>query len=104
VVRARAEESRGSVEVDVVTARAVAPLGRLAGWGLPLCRSGGMLLAMKGASAARELADAEATLTRLGVVRWRIVEVGDDVVDPPATVVQIVAGEMPGPLGTGRRR
>ena len=37
---------------DVVTARAVAPLARLARWGLPLCRPGGMLLAMKGKSAA----------------------------------------------------
>ena len=104
VVRARAEESRGSVEVDVVTARAVAPLGRLAGWGLPLCRSGGMLLAMKGASAERELADAEGTLTRLGLVRWRIVELGDDVVDPPATVVQLFAGERNRPARAGRRR
>jgi len=93
VVRARAEESRGSIQVDVVTARAVAPLARLARWGLPLCRPGGMLLAMKGKSAAGELAEAESTLARLGAVRWRILELGGDVVQPPATVVRIVAGD-----------
>ena len=93
VVRARAEESRGSIQVDVVTARAVAPLARLARWGLPLCRPGGMLLAMKGKSAASELGQAASTLTRLGAARWRILELGADVVQPPATVVQIVAGD-----------
>ena len=39
----------------MVTARAVAPLARLAGWGLPLLRPGGLLLAVKGASAAAEV-------------------------------------------------
>ena len=39
VVRGRAEEMVGKLPpVDVVTARAVAPLERLAGWGLPLLR------------------------------------------------------------------
>ena len=43
VVRGRAEE-RPSAELggaDVVTARAVAPLDKLAGWCLPLLRPGG---------------------------------------------------------------
>ena len=48
VVRARAEELRGRVAFDVVVARAVAPLDRLARWGLPLCMPGGELLAIKG--------------------------------------------------------
>jgi 16S rRNA (guanine527-N7)-methyltransferase len=52
-----------------------------------------MLLAMKGKSAASELAEAQSTLTRLGAARWRILELGADVVQPPATVVQIVAGD-----------
>jgi len=52
-----------------------------------------MLLAMKGKSAAGELAEAESTLARLGAVRWRILELGGDVVQPPATVVRIVAGD-----------
>lgn len=48
VRRARAEELVGEVAADVVTARAVAPLDRLAGWALPLCRVGGELLALEG--------------------------------------------------------
>ena len=42
----------------MVTARAVAPLDKLARWCLPLLRPGGRLLAMKGSSAAEELAAA----------------------------------------------
>jgi len=45
VVRARAEErGRSGPTADVVTARAVAPLPKLAGWCLPLLRPGGALL------------------------------------------------------------
>lgn len=62
VVRARAEEHRG--RYDVVTARAVAPLERLIGWCLPLVAPGGSLLALKGESAERELAEASALLRR----------------------------------------
>jgi 16S rRNA (guanine527-N7)-methyltransferase len=63
VVRARAEDAareRESVGVDVVLARAVAPLGRLAEWALPLVRPGGQLVAVNGASVPDEIArDAE---------------------------------------------
>ena len=56
VVRGRAEEGlvRRALPVHVVTARAVAPLDRLAGWGVPLLRPGGRLLALKGETAAAE--------------------------------------------------
>ena len=40
---------------DVVTCRAVAPMTKLAGWTLPLLRSGGQLIALKGRSAQVEL-------------------------------------------------
>ena len=40
---------------DVVTCRAVAPMTKLAGWTLPLLRSGGQLIALKGRSAQNEL-------------------------------------------------
>ena len=59
VRRARAEELHGELTAQVVTARAVAPLTRLAGWCLPLVAPGGSLLAMKGGRAASELAEAE---------------------------------------------
>src|SRR3954471_2004435 len=54
VVRGRAEDvvDGPPAGADVVTARAVASLDRLAGWCLPLARTGGRLLALKGSSAA----------------------------------------------------
>lgn len=78
VVRARAEEyARHDPRHDVVVARAVAPLDRLAGWAMPLLRPGGVLLAQKGAAAAAELAAAESVLDRWKV-RNREVLVSED--------------------------
>ena len=76
VRRARGEELGKKVQVDVVTARAVAPLGRLAGWSLPLLRPGGRLLAFKGEQAEAELAAAAPGLRKAGAVSWEVVEVG----------------------------
>lgn len=53
-VRGRAEQYGGSAHI--VTARAVAPLDRLAAWCLPLVRPGGALLALKGERVADEIA------------------------------------------------
>lgn len=66
VVRARAEELHGKLYAEAVTARAVAPLDRLAGWTLPLLRRDGVLLALKGDRSAAELADATEVIHRLG--------------------------------------
>nr|WP_297423009.1 16S rRNA (guanine(527)-N(7))-methyltransferase RsmG [uncultured Actinotalea sp.] len=66
VRRARAEELVGELVVDAVTARAVAPLDRLASWALPLCRQGGELLALKGDRAEEELHAARPQLHALG--------------------------------------
>jgi len=66
VRRGRAEELHGKERFDVVTARALAPLDRLLGWGLPLVAPGGVLLAMKGSSAAAEIEAASTVLAR-----WR---------------------------------
>lgn len=92
VVRGRAEDvvDGPPTGADVVTARAVAPLDRLAGWCLPLARTGGRLLALKGASAADEVEEHRAAIHRLGggdpVLRF----CGEGLIDPPATVVEIV--------------
>jgi 16S rRNA (guanine527-N7)-methyltransferase len=91
VLRGRAEDLTGEVRADIVTARAVAPLGRLAGWAIGLCRPGGTVLAIKGASAAAELAAAAADLRRLGATGQAVLQVGSGIVDPPATVVRFVA-------------
>jgi 16S rRNA (guanine527-N7)-methyltransferase len=92
VARGRAEDKRDPAGVDVVTARAVAPLSRLAGWSLPLLRPGGSLIALKGSQASAELAAAADELRRLGAVTWEVVTCGVDLVDPPTTVVRVVRG------------
>lgn len=87
VVRARAEEMHGRMTADVVTARAVAPLDRLARWCLPLLPVGGRLVAMKGSSAEREIEEAKATLQRSGAGEPHIRLCGSMVLDEPTTVV-----------------
>ena len=92
VVRGRAEEEPVREqwgEQDVVTARAVAPLGRLASWCLPLVRPGGQLLALKGASAAEELDRDAAEVVSAGGVEQRVVSCGDGVLEVPTTVVEV---------------
>jgi 16S rRNA (guanine527-N7)-methyltransferase len=66
VVRMRAEQWTEQRRFDVVTARALAALPKLLGWGMPLVADRGELLAMKGSSAAEEIKEAEAELHR-----WR---------------------------------
>jgi 16S rRNA (guanine527-N7)-methyltransferase len=100
VVRGRAEEGPIRRELggaDVVTARAVAPLDRLAGWCLPLLRPGGLLLAMKGSTAADELAAAGSLP---GVADARVTQAGD----PPATVIVLTRGTVLPTARGGRAR
>ena len=56
-VQARGERPTGR-RFDVVAARAVAALPKLAGWTMPLLADGGVLLALKGRRAAEEVAAA----------------------------------------------
>ena len=63
VVRGRAEEHKATYEV--VTCRAVAPLGRLLGWTGSLFLPAGQLLAMKCSSAADEVAASRKELARM---------------------------------------
>jgi 16S rRNA (guanine527-N7)-methyltransferase len=100
VVRGRAEEGPVRRElggVDVVTARAVAPLDKLAGWCLPLLRPGGLLLAMKGSTAASELA---ATGPLPGAADALVTQAGD----PPATVIVVTRGTVRATARGGRAR
>jgi 16S rRNA (guanine527-N7)-methyltransferase len=92
VCRGRAEDFAGRMSADVVTARAVAPLDRLAALALGLLRPGGTVLAIKGANAKREVAAARPALRRLGVRDVDVVRVGGGRVDPAATVVRLTAG------------
>ena len=52
------------MSVDVVTCRAVAPLEKLLKWSADLFLPDGQLLALKGATAADDLADASKELKR----------------------------------------
>jgi len=98
VHRGRAEELHGAVTFDVVTARALAPLDRLLGWGMPLVGAGGVLLAMKGSSAPDEV-DAAATVMReLGCSTPEILEVTGPAGSSTATVVRVVRAD-PARLG-----
>jgi 16S rRNA (guanine527-N7)-methyltransferase len=65
VVRARAEDHRQTY--DAVVARALAPLDRLLGWCAPLRRSSGVIIALKGLSAASEVEQAGSVLRHLGL-------------------------------------
>ena len=85
VVRGRAEQVKVP-RADVVTARAVAPLAKLLGWALPLVAPGGMVLAMKGSSAAEEISEASGALKGR---KAAIVMCGHEYVEPPTTVVRV---------------
>jgi 16S rRNA (guanine527-N7)-methyltransferase len=93
VRRGRAEELAGQIQADVVTSRAVARLDRLAELAVGLARPGGLVLAMKGASAVEELRQAGPALLRLGARDAEVIRAGTGVVDPPATVVRFRAGD-----------
>ncbi|MEU7360838.1 MULTISPECIES: 16S rRNA (guanine(527)-N(7))-methyltransferase RsmG [Streptomyces] len=105
VVRGRAEEVLGKLPpVHVVTARAVAPLDRLAAWGIPLLRPYGEMLALKGDTAEEELKASAAALSKLGAVETSILHVGEGIVDPLSTVVRVEVGESPGGVRFAAKR
>lgn len=118
VLRARAEELvRGPLAdsyrpADIVTARAVAPLDRLAGWCLPLTALGGRMLVLKGASAEQEVAEHRTAVAKLGGGEPVVRQCGMGLLDPPTTVVDIAHERSVAPVavrpvrrsaGNGRR-
>jgi 16S rRNA (guanine527-N7)-methyltransferase len=92
VVRGRADALHGTRSFDVVTSRAVAALGVLLEWSLPLAAEGGVVLAMKGATAEQELADAGETVVRLGGTEPEVITIENDALSFPTTVVRVEAG------------
>ena len=67
-------------------------MDRLIGWSLPLVRSGGEMLAMKGSTVQAELDSAATAISAGGGVLDGIIELGGDLVDPPVRVVRVVKG------------
>jgi 16S rRNA (guanine527-N7)-methyltransferase len=92
IVRGRAEEREVREKLggaEVATARAVAPLARLAGWCLPLVRPEGVLLALKGASAAEEIERDRSAVRKAGGGSPEMAQCGATVLEVPSTVVLI---------------
>jgi 16S rRNA (guanine527-N7)-methyltransferase len=90
VVRGRAEERSVATavgQVDVVTARAVAPLPRLAAWCRGLLRPGARLVALVGAKAVAELPSVLAELRAAGMTDVEPRAVGAELGDAATTVV-----------------
>jgi 16S rRNA (guanine527-N7)-methyltransferase len=103
VRRGRAQDLAGQLTADVVTARAVAPLDKLAGMAAGLARPGGLVLAIKGTGAADEIMRAQPVLRQLGVRDVELVLAGSGRVDPAATVVRFTTRSGPNRDGTPRR-
>ena len=80
-VHARAEEA-GRQEykesIDLCVSRAVADLGKLAGWCLPFVRKGGAFIAYKGANYSEELDKALPVIKKTGAAFDRAVSVTTD--------------------------
>jgi 16S rRNA (guanine527-N7)-methyltransferase len=95
VVRGRAEERAVAVaagSVDVVTARAVAPLPRLVGWCRGLMRPGSQLVALVGARALEELPALVPELEAAGMRDIHPRAVGASLGDAATTVVVMTRG------------
>lgn len=89
VVRGRADQVVSECgNSDVVTSRAVAPLERLVTWSAPLLRFGGILLALKGSSAASEVARDRVAVTRSGLTDLEVLSVGSGLVEPETVVIR----------------
>ncbi|MDO4911805.1 MAG: 16S rRNA (guanine(527)-N(7))-methyltransferase RsmG [Corynebacterium sp.] len=94
VIRGRAEEKQVRAAlgkgVDLVTSRAVAPLGKLAGWSLPLVHKQGKMFAMKGSSVQEEIDRDLDQIRAAGGGTPSVFTVGDELLEIPTTIVQIV--------------
>jgi len=90
VMRSRAELAVGLVKADVVTARAVSALSKLAGLTIPLLDGKGELVAIKGRSAEEEIEKAAKVIRKLGGVETKVVLCGEDLLEEPTTVVKVL--------------
>ncbi|MCX2747280.1 16S rRNA (guanine(527)-N(7))-methyltransferase RsmG [Arthrobacter sp. MI7-26] len=94
VMRTRAELAVGMVNADVVTARAVSALSKLAGLTIPLLNGKGEVVAIKGRSAAEEIEQAAKVIRKLGGVETSVVICGQELLEEPTTVVRIVVNKQ----------
>ena len=87
VFHGRAEALFKKHKFDFVTARAVAPLKKLVKIALPLLKSDGYLLALKGAKANLELNDALEVINELQATSLGVVKVGLEIQSEVSIVV-----------------
>lgn len=80
VLRGRAEDVADDVVVDQVTARAVSALSKLIPLTVPLVRSGGQLILMKGARVDEEIEKARKVILRKRLSDVEVLELGVGVV------------------------
>nr|WP_225733034.1 16S rRNA (guanine(527)-N(7))-methyltransferase RsmG [Corynebacterium sp. 319] len=79
VIRGRAEDKNVIAQLggaDIVTSRAVAPLGKLVQWSLPLVKNDGDMRALKGSSVADEIERDASIIKKAGGGQPRVLEVG----------------------------
>lgn len=80
VVRARAEEAKLSPWLDQATARAVSALSKLIPLTVPLVRSGGELLFLKGANVEAEIEAASTVIRRTRLTDVEVLTLGEGLV------------------------
>ena len=80
VIRARAEEAKLSPWLDQATARAVSALSKLIPLTVPLVRSGGELLFLKGASVEAEMESASKVIRRARLADVEVLTLGEGLV------------------------
>jgi 16S rRNA (guanine527-N7)-methyltransferase len=109
VVRGRADALHGRRTFDVVTSRAVAPLGRLLEWSMPLVSPHGALVAMKGSSLSTEIEEAADVLARFGCAEPVASILGEGLLEETTLAVRVAwadpskVGSTSAP-GTTKRR
>lgn len=89
VVRGRADVLHGKRTFDVVTSRAVAPLGRLLEWSMPLVAAHGALVAMKGSSITTEISEARDVLAAFGCAEPSIDMLGEGLLEESTLAVRV---------------
>jgi len=92
VIRARSEQVFETVDVDIVTARAVSAMKSLIPITVPLLHGQGELLAIKGRSAPDELKKAEKVLRKFKTKTSEVLTVGDELLEVPTTVARLTYG------------
>ncbi len=92
--RARADElAKAGLDADIVSARAVAPIDRLAALAAPLLHAGGQLLALKGSGAVAEVTVGWPAVRRAGMTAdAALLAIGAAEADLPSSDADLLPG------------